>query len=461
MTHYDVAIIGAGPAGMAAAIEASAAGLATVVLDEQAMPGGQIYRAIEAADAERLRILGEDYAEGKLLVAEFRNSRATYIAGATVWNANPALAVNYSKDGRALELAASSLVIASGAIERPSPIPGWTLPGVMTAGACQIMLKAHGLVEDEIVFIGSGPLLWLVAAQMIAAGRRPTAIVETVPVTRYVAAALKLPLNLTALKYLRKGARMMSIVRRTGVPVYRDATEIMISGTDRATAVTFQSGGRVHRIEADLFALHQGVVPNQQLTRLLRCDHDWDERQRCFVPRRDEYGETTVADVYVAGDGGGIGGARAAALQGRITGRRIAERFGRPGAEGSGLRSALRRETAIRPLLETLYAPAEAIRAPAASTIICRCEEVTAGRIREAVDLGASGTNQVKSFLRSGMGPCQGRMCGLAVTEIIAERKGEAPSLVDYYRVRPPLKPLPLTELALFGDAAVEAPVAK
>jgi len=451
VSHYDVAVIGAGPAGMAAAIEGSRAGLSVIVLDEQELPGGQIYRAVERAPRARLRILGDDYADGGALVSEFRATNATYVAGAMVWNVNPQLIIDYSQDGASREITATALVVASGAMERPTPVPGWTLPGVVTAGACQILLKAHGLVEDNLAFIGSGPLLWLVAAQMIAAGKRPVAIIETVPAARYAAALLKLPLNPTALGYLRKGAKLMRTVKRSKAPIYRDATEIVISGDQRASVVNFVSGGRGHQIEADLFALHQGVVPNQQITRLLRCEHRWDERQRCFVPVCDRFGETSVPNVYVAGDGAGIAGARAATLQGRIAALRIAEKAGRAVGPSTSLQASLCREASIRPFLETLYAPSAAVRSPAAETIVCRCEEVTAGCIRNAVDLGAPGANQVKSFLRSGMGPCQGRFCGLTVTEIIAERKGEAPSLVDYYRVRPPLKPLPLSELARFS----------
>lgn len=454
MTHYDVAVIGAGPAGMAAAVESAASGLSVIVLDEQALPGGQIYRAVENADAARVAILGEDYAAGRALVEEFRASAAIYIPRATVWNVNPELVLNYSKDGASFEISASALVIASGAIERPTPMPGWTLPGVITAGASQILLKAHGYIDDSIAFIGCGPLLWLVAAQMVTAGRTPRAIIETVPMSRYAAASVKFPLNPTAWKYMRKGAGLMRTVRQAGVPIHRNARNIVISGSPRASAASFTSGGESRRVEADLFALHQGVVPNQQITRLLRCEHAWDERQRCFVPVRDEFGETSAANIYVAGDGGGISGARAAELQGRLTGRRIAAKAGLPAAALVGLQRDLAREQSIRPFLETLYAPSQEIRSPAASTLVCRCEEITAGRIREAIDLGAPGTNQVKSYLRSGMGPCQGRMCGLAVTEIIAEQTGESPSVVDYYRVRPPLKPLALAELAMFSKSA-------
>lgn len=459
MTRADVAIIGAGPAGMAAAVATSAAGLSTVVLDEQPRPGGQIFRGIEEASAERLRILGEDFGRGRRLAEEFRASGATYLPGATVWDIDRDRVVTYSSGGGSRQIAAASLVVATGAIERPVPVPGWTLPGVTTAGACQILLKAHGIVDDDVVFVGCGPLLWLIASQMIRAGAKPKAIVETVPRARYLAAARCLAPSLQALKYLRKGAAMMRAVKRAGIPVHRDASGIAIEGTDRAEAVTFTSAGRRHRIETGRVALHQGVVPNQQVTRLLHCRHRWHARQRCFVPELSERHETNIADVYVAGDGGGIGGAAAAALQGRLVGLHIAGKAGRATAGATApIEAALRRDAAIRPFLETLYAPPPEVLVPADETVVCRCEEITAGQIREAVDLGAPGPNQVKSFLRSGMGPCQGRMCGLAVAAIIAERRGEPPDTVGYYRIRPPLKPLPLTELA--GMAVEEAEAA-
>jgi NADPH-dependent 2,4-dienoyl-CoA reductase/sulfur reductase-like enzyme len=458
MTHYDAAIIGAGPAGMAAAVECRCSGLSTVVLDEQEAPGGQIYRGIERADSSRLKVLGSDYAEGGRLAADFRASGAIYLPGSTVWNVGRERGIDYSRAGVPSGLSAAAIIVASGAVERPTPTPGWTLPGVVTAGACQILLKAHGLVEEDVVFVGSGPLVWLIAAQMVGAGRKPKAIVETVPRARYAAALPRLPLNGAAMRYLRKGAAMMRAVRRAGIPVFSGATDIAIAGSDKAEAVTFFAGGQAHRVTANLVALHQGVVPNQQITRLLRCDHTWNGGQRCFVPRLDPFGETSVPNIYVAGDGGGVGGARAAALQGQLAASRIAQRLGRPsGRDAAALQSRLRKELSIRRFLETLYAPSSEILAPADGTLVCRCEEVTAGQIRAAVASGAPGPNQVKSLLRPGMGPCQGRMCGLSVVEIIAECRGETPSTVDYYRIRPPLKPLALSELAAFGDAEDEA----
>ncbi len=400
-----------------------------------------------------MAILGKDYGEGADLVHEFRSSGAIYVPGATVWNVNPERRLTYSKDGVSFELAAGAIVVASGAIERPMPMPGWTLPGVMTAGACQILLKSSGLISDDVVFVGCGPLLWLIAAQMVAAGKPPKAIVETVPPSRYIKALRKLSFNRTAFRYFKKGAAMMFAVKQAGVPVYRDARDIAVVGEGRAEALTFRAGGCSHRIDTSLVALHQGVVPNQQITRLLRCVHEWNADQRCFVPTLDAFGESSVPNIYVAGDGGGIGGAKASILQGRLAGRRIVQKAKATEAEEIvRLQRRLRNEMAIRPFLESLYAPSHETSVPADDVVICRCEEITAGQIRSAVDLGASGPNQVKSYLRNGMGPCQGRICGLAVTEIIAEKSNVSPAALEYYRIRPPLKPLALSELATLGS---------
>ncbi|WP_417260895.1 MULTISPECIES: NAD(P)/FAD-dependent oxidoreductase [Alphaproteobacteria] len=450
MRSFDVAIIGAGPAGMAAAIEVTKNGLSAIVLDEQPAPGGQIYRAIEKASDERIEILGKDYLAGRELVNAFRTSGANYIPGASVWNIDQDLNLDYSVVNRgSTQIDAKSLIVATGAIERPTPMPGWTLPGVTTAGALQILLKAHGAVNDDVVLVGGGPLLYLIASQMLVAGCPPKAIVETIPAKRYWKAAWYLPGALRAFSYLRKGLAMKRSLNKAGVPFYSNATGVKILGDVAAEAVSFKSGGKSHRIETSAVALHQGVIPNQQITRLLRCEHDWNESQQCFVPRLDDHFETTTENVYVAGDGAGIGGAVSAALRGRLVALRIAEKNGKPDVAACGaIKAQLKADKAIRPFLEALYAPSSENLLPADDVMVCRCEEITAGQIREAVDLGAPGPNQVKSYLRCGMGPCQGRMCGPTVTQIIADRRKKQAGDIDYYRIRPPLKPLALAELA-------------
>ncbi|MCG8709398.1 FAD-dependent oxidoreductase [Brenneria sp. 4F2] len=444
----DVAIIGAGPAGMAAAIEAAAAGLSVIVFDEQPSPGGQIYRGIETAGSARRKILGDDYSSGLALVARFRESRAEYIPNASVWNISSDRLVEFSRNGQSTSIRARWIISATGALERPCPIPGWTLPGVTTAGALQILLKAAGIVQEDTVLVGAGPLLWAIAAQMIDAGVPPNAIVENLPPGRFKAALPHLLKALRAREYLIEGVMLMQKVRRAGVPVYRHATNLAIEGAEAVDAVTFEHKGKPQRIAAKYVALHQGVVPNQQVTRLLCCKHVWDCSQHCFRPEVNQHYETSVPGIYAVGDSAGIGGAKSAALQGRLVGLSLAAQAGRADRrESARLRQALCREGDIRPFLEAYYSPAPDILQPADETIVCRCEEITAGAVRRAVKAGAVRPNEVKSLFRTGMGPCQGRVCGLAVMGIIAAQRHETPALVGYYRIRAPLKPIPLAEL--------------
>jgi thioredoxin reductase/bacterioferritin-associated ferredoxin len=450
MKTHDVAIIGAGPAGMAAAIEATRNGLSAVVLDENPAPGGQIYRSIETASDQRAAILGPEYLAGRGLAADFRACTAEYIPAATVWNIDAGLQIHYSQAGKgSAQVSARSLIIATGAIERPTPMPGWTLPGVTTAGALQVLLKAQGAINDDVVLVGSGPLLYLVADQMLTAGTAPKAIVETVPAGRLLKAARHLPRALKAFSYLRKGLSMKRRLNKAGVPFYSDASQVAIEGTIAVEAVRFTSKGKQHRLVTTGVGLHQGVIPNQQITRLLGCEHHWQQSQQCFVPALDDRLETSVEGVFVAGDGAGIGGAVSAALRGKLAALRIAEKTGKDTRSAQrAILAKLAQDAAIRPFLETLYAPSAENMVPADDVMVCRCEEITAGQIRHAVDLGAPGPNQVKSYLRCGMGPCQGRMCGTAAAAIIAEHRQKDIDEIDYYRIRPPLKPLALSELA-------------
>lgn len=446
----DLAIVGAGPAGMAAAVEARRHGLSVTLLDEQPSPGGQIWRAIERTDDRRRRLLGADYARGADLARELRDSRARYRPGATVWNIEEGWHLDYSCGGGAHGVTAGALIVATGANERPVPVPGWTLPGVTSAGAMQILLKAHGGIKPGLVLAGNGPLLWLIAQQMVAAGSPPAALVETVPRGRYLRALTRLPGALRGHSDLRKGLAMMRTVQRAGVRIYLHASDLRIEGKEHAEALSFRQGGRSRRLETGAIALHEGVVPNQQITRLLRCDHRWNAEQHCFEPVLDGTGRTSKRSLWIAGDGAGIAGADAAVLRGRIAAAAVARASGKKVSTGD-LERQLTRITAARPFLDKLYQPTTKTRRPDDGTIICRCEEVTAGAVRKALSDGAPGPNQLKSFLRAGMGPCQGRMCGLAVSELTAEAMGRPPQEEDYYRIRPPLKPLPLAELA---DAA-------
>lgn len=455
----DIVVIGAGPSGMAAATLAVQSGARVTLLDEQGGAGGQIWRGITTAPEARLQTLGLDYAAGLGPAHDFADSCAHHIKHATVWQVTRDGVVNYLHAGASCSIRAKRVILCSGAMERPFPIPGWTLPGVMTAGAAQILLKSADTVPTQpAVLAGCGPLLYLLAWQYVRAGVPIAAIIDTTDFADYRRAAPHLSSALRAWPYLKKGLGLLRVLRKKGVPFFKGATKLEIEGDEAVKAIRFVAGGKKHVLKTELILLHQGVVPNTQFTWALRAPHSWDTAQLCWRPDTDELGRLTeVEQVLVAGDGRGIGGAGAAGIQGRLAALAALQDLGLMSAaqaapQVDAARSELQDHMRIRPFLDAMYRPKDANRIPADDVLVCRCEEVTAGAIRGYVKLGCAGPNQTKSFGRCGMGPCQGRLCGLTVTEIIADALGITPEAVGYYRIRPPIKPITLAELSAARD---------
>jgi NADPH-dependent 2,4-dienoyl-CoA reductase/sulfur reductase-like enzyme len=460
VTH-DLAIIGAGPAGMAAATLAAELGLDTVLIDEQDAPGGQIYRGVERAsrDAGSPSPLGADYLVGHKLAADFRASAAQYRPATTVWHIDPYGILSLISADTSDTIQARRILIATGAIERPVPVPDWTLPGVMTAGAAQILLKTGDLVPDgRTVLAGQGPLLYLVAAQLARAGAVPVLLLETTPLRNRHAAVGHLSAALGGWRALAKGLAMIREVRRAGIPTVRRVTGLRAVGRDRVERVAWDGG----EIAADLLLLHEGVIPNTQVSLALGLEHRWDEEQLCWRPLVDAWGATSLPTIAIAGDGGGIFGAGAAVLSGHLAALDAAAMFDKidpveRDRRARPIRPALRRERAIRPFLDALYRPAPAMLVPLDDIVACRCEEVTVGQIRRAARLGAQGPNQAKAFTRCGMGPCQGRVCGPIVSAVMADTLSKPIAEMGAYRPRAPYKPITLGALANIGPERTAA----
>jgi NADPH-dependent 2,4-dienoyl-CoA reductase/sulfur reductase-like enzyme len=445
----ELAVIGAGPAGMAAAVLAAELGVETVLIDENPSPGGQIYRGIDRT--RQNSPLGADYLAGRPLMTALEASSVNYRPGTTLWYLDPDGTLYLESGGRTEILAVRRVVLATGAIERPVPIPGWTLPGVMTAGAAQILLKSADLVpEGPAVLAGQGPLLYLLATQLAAAGAPPIAILETTAFENWVEAARQAGDLWAGRRMLFKGLRLIWAVKRAGIPVRRRVRGLRAVGPRRLERVAWEGG----ELAVDHLFLHEGVIPNVQVSLALQLRHEWDKAQLCWRPAVDPWGQTNLQNIAVAGDGADIAGAEAAVLSGRLAALDAAAQLGRIGEperdqRSAPIRAALDRERALRPFLDRLYRPARSVLVPEKDDVIaCRCEEVSAGRIRRAARLGAQGPNQLKAFTRCGMGPCQGRICGPIVAGLIADARGRPIEEIGTFRPRAPYKPITVGSLA-------------
>jgi NADPH-dependent 2,4-dienoyl-CoA reductase/sulfur reductase-like enzyme len=458
MDQTDLLVVGAGPAGMAAAITARRLGLSVIVADENGAPGGQIYRSILANRhrPRRDRLLGADYRSGRDMADDFVVCGADFRAQTTV--------IEITDDGTASLLGpergayvvrAAAVLIATGAYERPLPVPGWTLPGVMTAGSAQTLLKASGQVPTgRIVLAGGGPLLWYAASQLRAAGAEVAAVLSFTPASAYLrnaAAALAAWRNT---RELMLGAAWLGKLLSSRTLVRHGARLTHIDGAAPELRVHYESGGRVGVEEAAVVLLHADLIPNIQAGKTLRLDHDWDAVRDCWRPRVDTWGVSSHAAILVAGDGAGIAGARDAIRGGQLAALGLANRLGRVtndrrDREAAPLLAQRASERHLRSFFDRLFVAPKWTRIPADdNTIVCRCEEVTAAAVRAAVRLGASGPNQVKAYVRAGMGACQGRLCAHTIAALVASERGIEPKQVPTQNVRPPLKPVHVGDLA-------------
>ncbi len=450
----DVIVVGAGPAGLSAATSAADFGLDVLVLDEQPTPGGQIYRNIERADKDTLKNLGPDYSRGLSLVEKFRESEAEYLGGSIVWNIESNGIVSFSKEGRSSQTRAKFVIIAIGATERPVPFPGWNLPGVMGAGAIDANFKSSGTIPDgPVVLGGSGPLLLLAIGHLASLGVEISAVLDTTPKGNMVSALALLPGALRRTDYLLKGVGMLLNLKRSRIKYHKNVTAYAAHGNGQLQSVSFTVKGENHQLGSAMLLVHEGIVPRCDFTHLLGLKHRWDPVQRYWYPETNQFGATENDAIYVAGDGAFVHGGIPAILKGSLAAFDIALRLkvlptGEEVDTLPGLEKKLSAELAPRPFVDTLYKPRQNLYKVNNETVVCRCEEVTAGDIRQTIREGCSEPNEIKALTRCGMGPCQGRMCGAALAEIVAgELELEACDLRPL-NIRPPVRNLSLAELS-------------
>ncbi|MCX7174935.1 MAG: NAD(P)/FAD-dependent oxidoreductase [Proteobacteria bacterium] len=451
MAGPRVIIIGAGPAGVRCAETLVAAGIRPTIIDEGRRDGGQIYRRQPDNFTRSYSTLyGTEAAKAAVLHSCFDalRERVDYLPETLVWNISERV-VYALRLGKLVELPFDALVLCTGATDRLMPVKGWNFAGTYSLGGAQVALKSQACaIGRRTAFIGTGPLLYLVAAQYLKAGAGVAAVLDTSPWSLRLAA---LPKLLAMPRALFNGMALTLALRRAGVPMYNGVTPLEITGSGEGgvSGLSFKDArGQAHSLACDAVALGYHLRPETQLADLARCEFQFDAATRQWLPRIDPDGRSSVHGVYLAGDGARILGANAAEASGRLAALAVLKDSGHPVETDvvDGQRRILARlERFAQGLRQSFPWPAHFAANLPDDAVVCRCEAVTVGELRRVVaQTGATESNRAKAFSRVGMGRCQGRYCGNAAAEIIAHAADVPIDQVGRLRGQAPVKPLPI-----------------
>jgi D-hydroxyproline dehydrogenase subunit alpha len=446
----DVLVVGGGPAGLSAAAVAAEAGIRVVLVDDRPVPGGQFYKQpIPELPLPRRQRADVQFSKGRDLIARARAAGIEIVRG-TVLNAALPPAVVVESEGRAATVRSRRLILATGAFERARPVPGWTLPGVMTTGAAQTLLRSYGVVVGRRVLIaGNGPLNLQVALELHRAGATIIALLEAAPRPGLCNLRQLARMAISAPALTIDGMRYVAALKAGRIPFLHAAAIDRIEAGDQLTA-TLMDG---RSFAADVVCMGYGFLPSNELARLLGCRHHYDAAAGCLRTTHDENCRTSIDAVFAIGDATGLGGARAAEAEGIIAGLTAAIDIGAsPSAaalnDAMAARASLGRQRRFQQALWQLFKPiAELADGPPAEAIICRCEEIEARSLEEFVLSGAP-IGSIKRATRLAMGRCQGRYCGPLAVDMLARQNGRRPSEADFPAPRPPIKPVPIEVLA-------------
>jgi thioredoxin reductase len=464
----ELLVVGAGPAGLAAAAAAAEAGVDVVLVDERAKPGGQFYKQPSEAHHVIEPELDKQYREGRALIARVEAAGVERLAGVEIWAAAGPRELYALGPGRAYALRPERLVLATGAYERGVPVPGWTLPGFMTTGAAQTLMRAYQVLPGRRVLVtGNGPLNLQVAAEIVRDGGQVVALCELAAFRspRRAPAAARMALATPAL--MAEGARLAAVIHRARVPVLTGWAVVRAEGdggVERAVIARIDAAGRAvagtERVfEVDAICAGYGFLPSNELARTLGVVHRFEPARGQLAAVVDGRGRSSLEGVWVAGDSGGTGGARLARAVGFLAGLDAARSLGR--APESSLvreeREAERERDRSRRFQAALWglfgAPRLVDQLALPDTLVCRCEEVSLAAVNASFEDGASAIGAVKRVTRAGMGRCQGRYCAGILAAIASRRGAGELTEEDWFAPAPPFKPMPVAEAA----AAIEA----
>lgn len=464
MRESELVIIGGGPAGISAAIEAARRDVSIALVDENRSLGGKVLKQEEGG----LKIRHTDAIEANIglrLLKEFEQvaHKVQVYMNTEVWSIDDQRVIElHTADESAnpvKRIHAQKLIIAAGALERVIPFPGWTLPGVFTVGGLNTLVKRGVLAGKTFLVAGSGPLLLVLAQNLIQAGANLSAIVEAASIKDLAAKSFQMASRAGWVRW-RQAATYLVRMLNHKVPVYRSHLVVRAMGDHEVAKAVIAKvdsdwrpiEGTQKEIPADTVAVGYGLIPAVELTRLCGCRHDYDDRLGYWRVRRNESMETSISGVFVAGDVFQIKGYQAAIDEGRAASLAACAQLGKLSADEAHrlirpLHGKLKRARQFGEALDAISAPRPGIfDGMSDDTIICRCEEVKLLDIRNAIASGAAGINDIKRRTRLGMGHCQGRFCGQLINELLWKISGEKKKR-EVFTPRIPAKPVPFGAL--------------
>ncbi len=454
----DILVVGGGAGGLTAAAVSAEAGAKVMLIDERSLPGGQFFKQPLSFIKDRVKDDAQ-YRGGRRLIQRAVDSGVKFFYG-TVWGIFPPLKVSAVIGGASTVFHPKKLIVATGAYEKSFPVPGWTLPGVMTTGAAQTLLRSYGVLPGERILIaGNGPLNFQVATELVRAGAQVTAVVESSSKPSFTSSIPLLMMASSMPHILWQGFCYQRELKKNGIQTVYSQILQRIQKTDSGLTAMLaptnaENDSKEMIFSVDSVLLGYGFNPVNELLRLIGTRHRYDPKWACLITERDNNCQTSHASVFAVGDCCGLQGSKIAEAEGIIAAKAAIQEIGLRAYSTFWQRIAPARLSKVlhrrfQAGLWALFGPPSRQFAPSTpDTIICRCEEISKEQIDSLLRSGHTDIGEIKRLTRLGMGRCQGRYCEHFVVQSLDQTTGTTPDEETFFAPRTPIRPIALKEIA-------------